>query len=87
MTRERVEPRSCNQGRPKNDAFIFSATVVEWIERLPLKRQTLVQFSIRSNQRLKKWYSPLSCLMFNSIGGNVKPPSCVQDRWAGGSLT
>ena len=27
VTRVRVEPRSCNQDRPKNDAFTFSATL------------------------------------------------------------
>ena len=27
MTRVRVEPRSCNQGRRENDAFALSATL------------------------------------------------------------
>ena len=35
----------------------------------------------------KNWYSQLSCLTFSIKRDSVKPPPCVVDRWAGGSLT
>ena len=34
----------------------------------------------------KNWYSQLICLTFGIERDNVKPPSCVVDKWAGGSL-
>ena len=38
-------------------------------------------------QDYKNWYSQLSCLTFSIKRDSVKPPPCVVDRWAGGSLT
>ena len=35
----------------------------------------------------KNWYSQFSCLTFSIERDRVKPPPCVVDRWAGGSLT
>ena len=35
----------------------------------------------------KDWYSQLPCLTFSNQRDSVKPPPCVVDRWAGGSLT
>ena len=63
-------------------------SVVEWIERLLLKRYRL-GFDSRSGQTkdYKNWYSQLSCLTFSIKRNSVKPPPCVVDRWAGGSLT
>ena len=41
----------------------------------------------RSNQRQQKLVFTLSCLTFTNQRDSVKPPLCVVDRWAGGSLT
>ena len=35
----------------------------------------------------KTWHSQLPCLTFSIERDSVKPPPCVVDRWAGGSLT
>ena len=40
---------------------------------------------VGANQWLKN--PQLLCLTFNNERNSVKPPSCVVDRWAGGSLT
>ena len=45
-----------------------------------LKRSTRVQFPIGSNQRLSK-------LVFTASLIDLQPPTCVVDRWVGGSLT
>ena len=36
---------------------------------------------------IKNWYSQLPRLTFSSKRDCVKPPPCLVDRWAGGSLT
>ena len=42
---------------------------------------------LSQSKHYTKWYSQLPCLAFSHTRDSVKPPPCVVDRWAGGSLT
>ena len=63
---------------------VANRSAFELIERLLLKRLTRVRFPIESNKKIGK-------IAFRSdvqqLKSNVKPPPCVVDRWADGTLT
>ena len=67
--------------------FTHNRSAVEWISVCYWSGR--LAFDTRSGQTkdYKNWYSQLSCLMFSIKKDSAKPPPCVANRWAGGSLT
>ena len=52
-----------------------------------INHQSTLALTLICDYQLTQWYSQLLCLLFSNQRDSVKPPTCVVDRWAGGSLT
>ena len=73
MLNERDEVALYLMEQGTNNLFLNSnRSVVEWIERLLLKRYTLVRFPVGSNQRLQKLVFTASLLVVQPIKGQCE---------------